>query len=1338
MFKPKIFGKYLLIDKIATGGLGEIYKAKTFEALGYEKVIAIKTVRPIYADAKDIIELFQSEALLSVSLDHPNVIRVFDHGKIKDKHFIAMEYIHGSDLKIIMRETQEMGTKIPEEVSVYIIREVCNALDYIHHKNDPRNATLSIVHRDISPANILVSYDGKIKLIDFGVAKSGTKKEEEGVFVGKLRYASPEQVDYKEVDFYSDIFSIGIVLYELLTYKNPFAYEKDEDTITAIKEVHFKPLRDYIPHAHDTIDAIIRKALARNKEDRFERANAFATALTQYIESEGIQNISERFLEFFGTFFESFEKRCKEIDVKDDAKKDEHESTIVSGRKTQKETKGDDDGGTQIIKKGAKKESKNVVVLFVSFTKIRDRDKKELSEDQVQSITNELIKKIMDSVSGYDGAITELARERICAVFGIQGRTTDNALRGIVAAFSVQNAVTQFEEELHIAINLRMTIDTGIVSIDPSVKDIGSFAVSGDSVERGKKLLESARDHAITVSQSIEDYHDIGFKFKDIGSFIFGGVAEKYYEVLERRKKRRDTTQKIEYKTSFVGRKKERKEISQLLTDITKTGQGKAITLYGAVGIGKTRFIRECMYMTPNPYAYYVSAKPELEETFKKNTLYVIFAELLKQVVGIKDSDSDGLIRTKLSVLKDYLLHDHDIYLLGSILGVDFPGNDIEFLEGEERKKEILRSLKDFLVALSGKKTLMYIIDDSEWIDPASAEVLVYIVKDIIKINMFLITISREKSEKNVNFFEFLLPPLSADDTDTMMTTLLPKINGAPDLKKEIHARAEGNPLFIEELCKKLSSVKDLTQKDLLATLTLPKTLEDIFSSRIQGLADTEKQMLRVAACIGKNFRHDILEKMISEDESLRHELAFNLDEYLARLLEEDLIRIDPTKTEPEYVFKHMMLYESVNKLTSNEEKKTYHCLAGEAIEDLFYDRIDDYYGSLVHHFRQAQSFEKVIHYLELVGDRESKNYANDDALKNYRAILEIMSREPLKLKESAKIRKEGAIDQKIAGIYQLIGKWEDGISYALSAIEKAKSINDFELYALSIKTLGRFYKIKGEFDRALDYFREASNVAQNAELKTLKAELTREIGSLYNFKGSYDTALKFIEEGLLEAQKLSDNFLLGRFENDRGIILTKKGQLKEALASLLRSVAYKEKINDKYGMGVTLGNIVEIYYTEEDYAKAREFCEKSIAITEEISDRWGQSVNYYNLGNIYFIQDDTQHAEDSFTKSRAIAFHINWPVGILFNDIFLTYFSCTKKTRKKEISKLTELLDQAIALDAQEGILKARLFLALLYYAENKKKYKKKIDILVHDAKALAVKLNAKDVLKKLEEYIK
>ena len=1345
MFKPKIFGKYLIIDKIATGGLGEIYKAKSFGADGYEKLIAIKTVRPIYADEKDIVELFKSEAILSGSLDHPNVIKVFDHGKIKDKHFIAMEYIHGSDLRIIMRETNEEGPKIPEEVSIYIISEVCGALDYIHHKNDPRNTSLSIVHRDISPANILVSYDGKIKLIDFGVAKSTMQKEEEGVFVGKLRYASPEQVEYREVDFYSDIFSMGIVLYELLTYKNPFVYDKDEDTLTAIKEVHFKPLRDYIPHAKDSIDTIIKQALARNKEERFSRANVFAQALSDYIMSEGIQNVKDRFLEFFKTFFELREEKNKQssgVEKQEEAV----EGTIVRDRKTQKELEEKpDDGGTKIIKKGYKEiaQTKKAFVFYVAFTTITDHDGKELAQEHFQSITNELLKKIMDTIYRYGGSITELSSRSIGVVFGIPHIRDDDALRTMITAFSILNELQSFEEELHMSIDLKITIDQGVVVVDRTVKDISSFTISGDPVERAKTLLEYSRDHVITATQSIENYKDAGFQFKEKGSFLFRGKSEKYYEALERRKKQRITTKRIEYKTAFIGRKNELLDFSKFFKEVQNSHLGKAFALQGTLGLGKSRFVREFMMLQKHEKSYYVSAKPELEQTFKKNSLYSVIAELLKQIVGIKDSDSDGLIRTKLLHLKKYSLKDHDIHLLGSILGVEFPGSDTQYLEGEERKKELLRVIKDFFIRLSEKDTVLYIIDDSEWIDPASLEALASILKDVTKINLFLIYIMRNAEGKKPllpNLKEYTFPALSKSEAEKMFITLIPKLDTAAKLKKELLLRADGNPLFIEEISKKLIGIKDLSQKDILSTLTLPKTLEDIFTTRIEGLEATDKRLLSVAACIGKNFRYDILEKMISKDENLRAELAFNLDESLATLLAEDLLRLDPEKSEPEYLFKHMMLYESMSKLTSDDDKKNYNRLVGEAIEDLFYDRIDDYYNALVHHFHKAECFEKEIHYLELVGDRQTKNYANEDAIKSYEQILKTLEiyAGTLKLRESVRLRKEGVIYQKIASIYQLIGKWEEGIKYAHKAIEKAESINDTELHTLSIKTLGRFYKIKGELDLALQYFTDATQIATQAGLKLLQAELTREIGSLYNFKGAFDTALTYIEAGLKEAMSLSDDFLIGRFENDRGIILTKKRNLAEALKSLERSVAYKEKINDKYGMGVTLGNIVEIYYTEENYARAREFCEKSISITQQISDRWGESVNYYNLGNIFFMQESLDEAKKAFIMSKKISDDISWKIGMLYNDIFLTYFDYHTRGRKKGIKMLEGFLVEAQKLDAQEGVLKAQFFLALLYHEENSKKYKKKIETLVADAKMLAERLNAKDVLKKIEENFK
>ncbi|MBI4124969.1 MAG: serine/threonine protein kinase, partial [Deltaproteobacteria bacterium] len=171
-FEPKQFGKYFLLEKLAVGGMAEIYKAKTYGAEGFEKLLAIKRILPHAAEDKDFISMLIDEAKLSVVLSHANIVQVFDLGKAENDYFISMEFIHGVNLRDILYRLREKEKKLPMELAAYCASEICKGLDYAHRKTDSNNQPLGIVHRDISPQNILISYEGEVKIVDFGIAKA--------------------------------------------------------------------------------------------------------------------------------------------------------------------------------------------------------------------------------------------------------------------------------------------------------------------------------------------------------------------------------------------------------------------------------------------------------------------------------------------------------------------------------------------------------------------------------------------------------------------------------------------------------------------------------------------------------------------------------------------------------------------------------------------------------------------------------------------------------------------------------------------------------------------------------------------------------------------------------------------------------------------------------------------------------------------------------------------------------------------------------------------------------------------------------------------------------------
>ncbi len=273
-FEPQAFGKYFLVDKIATGGMAEIFKAKTFGHGGFENLVVIKRILGHLSDNQDFVEMFIDEAKVSVALQHANIVRVYDFGKVLDNYFIAMECVEGKDIRAILRRLSKQRRYLPIDFALFVVHEVCRGLGYAHGKTDLRGHPFGIVHRDVSPSNVLVSYDGDIKIADFGIAKAeqNTYTTADGVLKGKFEYMSPEQARGEPVDPRSDLFSLGILLYEMLTGRRLFKGESDLETLERIKRGDVRPPREVTPRVPPEAEAIVMKLLAPDRADRFQTA----------------------------------------------------------------------------------------------------------------------------------------------------------------------------------------------------------------------------------------------------------------------------------------------------------------------------------------------------------------------------------------------------------------------------------------------------------------------------------------------------------------------------------------------------------------------------------------------------------------------------------------------------------------------------------------------------------------------------------------------------------------------------------------------------------------------------------------------------------------------------------------------------------------------------------------------------------------------------------------------------------------------------------------------------------------------------------------------------------
>lgn len=275
-------GRYNLVSRIGTGGMAEIWKAKATGPSGFEKTVAIKKILPHLVEEGNFIEMLISEAKLVASLQHPNIVQVFDFGVIgEQEYFIAMEYISGKNLSMVSKAVNEKKIIMPQNIALYVIIEACKGLGYAHTRKDENGQHLEIIHRDVSPQNILMSYDGDVKVTDFGIAKvaSALGSTAIGVLKGKLSYMSPEQAKQQPLDLKTDLFSLGIVLHELLSGERFVEGQSPADIYSKIITYEGAPMGS-LGRIDPGLQEVVKKVLAPDPDDRYQTAIDLETALT--------------------------------------------------------------------------------------------------------------------------------------------------------------------------------------------------------------------------------------------------------------------------------------------------------------------------------------------------------------------------------------------------------------------------------------------------------------------------------------------------------------------------------------------------------------------------------------------------------------------------------------------------------------------------------------------------------------------------------------------------------------------------------------------------------------------------------------------------------------------------------------------------------------------------------------------------------------------------------------------------------------------------------------------------------------------------------------------------
>ncbi|TVQ78140.1 MAG: serine/threonine protein kinase [Bradymonadales bacterium] len=301
------FGNYILLDRLAVGGMAEIYKAKQSGVRGFEKIVVIKKILQHLREDPEFVEMFEDEAKIAAQLNQANIVQIYELGEVDEVLYITMEFVEGKNLRDITRSLKTKGLHLSIEQCLYLITEVLKGLDFAHRKTDSLGEPLKIIHRDMSPQNIVISYEGEVKILDFGIAKAASRisRTEAGVLKGKFSYMSPEQASGRSIDQTTDIYAVGVILHELLTSDRLFRAESDIQTLERVKAGFVPKPSEKNPLVSPALDEIVLKTLAREPENRYQSASHLLSDLSQFAIEQKLSLSSQELAAFMHSLFET-------------------------------------------------------------------------------------------------------------------------------------------------------------------------------------------------------------------------------------------------------------------------------------------------------------------------------------------------------------------------------------------------------------------------------------------------------------------------------------------------------------------------------------------------------------------------------------------------------------------------------------------------------------------------------------------------------------------------------------------------------------------------------------------------------------------------------------------------------------------------------------------------------------------------------------------------------------------------------------------------------------------------------------------------------------------------
>ncbi len=1238
--------------------MAEVFLAKKRGAEGTFKLLVVKRILPQHTSSPRFRSMFAEEAQLATRLNHPNIVQVYDFQDYGDEgQLLSMEYVEGPDLRKLQRAARAKEMRVPPYVAAYIIAEVAKGLHYAHERKDEGGAPLGIVHRDVSPQNILLSLDGAVKVADFGIASANLFREETGILKGKTSYMSPEQARAERVDRRSDIYSIGVVFHELMTGRPLHGAAEGAELLEIVRTGRVEPPSTFASEVPRELEAIIMRALSVDPDDRFQTARDMAGALTrvlfqkqEVVDSHTLESVIERFVgrEHTSPGLEGplSEAPQSEFSEAQDSLSESNAESEGDSAAAHDEPTGPGRPLRRTLKERAGREVRHVAILgvqlhgFDQLIEAMGRGQADRVSEQLQSILSEMAFKRSGrwawSTEGED--LPTSGR----AVIGLMANPARAAADAAWLAVDMHEAIQGACDDLPVKLSASVGIVRGIATgsrdkaghlIDHELQD--------SAVYLGRLLSEQAPHGTTWVAGGLYRLARRDFVWADAPTIQIQEADRlelprnmRIYS-LERPLTRDERQEEAAAAPNdLIGRDAELADLHaafhRAITPTADGAKGRVTSraLIGEMGIGKSALVSTFLSeLPPGTRVLRVECAPARMELPFANV-----GDWVRELTGTSvDQPLEDAMELVSDSLGDYASGTYGGEIIRRLaeLTTGRLAAAADEAEVAHNRRLIASGMRRFFAKTAVEQPLVVVIDGLQWGDRPSLELLTELIRREDPLPVFAILVSRP-DDRIVQYVEGVvrveLKPLSAENQISLLQAHISVRHGVAEVCADLLPRAGGNPFFLIEMVDALlergvfeirenevgESVLVRVERPGEAAQPLPSTLEQLIADRLNELPPEEHAIIDWLAVAGGRLTEQDLEALAGNGSA----------EAVTRLCARGLCDDKGNSVDVRHPLTRDVAYIGLDR----RDQVRMHRRLGQHLVNTGHAK--GLGSALVarHLARGHQRSEAGDYYLEAAAAARA-SYQMKLSTRYYRRALSVLPEDDL--------RRLGA-HEALENICRVQGKWTDRRRHLRALRRLAKKSNNPYWAATALVRTAQHDLDDGQLARGLSSAQKAEQVARQARSSTLEAqaqalmaEMLRDLGDMQGALAACDRALSTTSRQNVASRLRADVL------RARGTLLRRVGRVHEAIQAHAEAIAVFRQVGARRMEARAKNSLAFCMFVLGQFEDAVALAMDAIRIDLAIGGRFQIAKTLSNIGQSYARLGDLPRALAYLKRAR-------------------------------------------------------------------------------------------------------